>query len=123
MSVEEPAGVGAGGPERDEGGGETGVEDSRTREEPCGRVDAVGEEGREQQGAARADEGEQAAEQGGEVTDVRGHFAGSPAFPTFASSAAAASMAWVKTAMGWAPARGRPLTRKDGVDVAPMPYA
>ncbi len=75
MAVEDPSGVRARGAERHEGGGQARVEDPGPGEQPGGGVDGVREEGGEQQGAARAEQGQQPAEERGEVADVRRHFA------------------------------------------------
>jgi hypothetical protein len=56
--------------EGDEGRRQAGVEDHRAAEQGRWPVEGVGEEGRQQQGAARAHERQDAAEERGEVADL-----------------------------------------------------
>src|SRR5690606_29270223 len=98
-------------PQRHQGHTQPGVEDPSARQQAGGGAEGVGEEGRQQQGTARAEQRQRSSRDRGQVSDV--HRVHSPA------SASAASTAEVNTSRGWAPMTGAPLTRKAGVPLTP----
>ncbi len=112
VAVEEAGRRGGPHPQRHQRDEQAEVEGGRAHELGGRRGEGVGEEGRQQQGAARGEQAEHPRDDSREQPD----FHHRPA----SASARASSTTWTKTSVGWAPMTGRPLMRKAGVPVTPM---
>ncbi|OIQ63231.1 hypothetical protein GALL_552280 [mine drainage metagenome] len=98
-------------PDRDERERQAEVEDGTVQQQPSTRADGAREERRQQERAARAEQGQGASEERREEPDVHAH--------PFAS-ASALWTASTKTWVGCAPITGCPPMRKLGVEVTPI---